>query len=100
MKKILVLTVTSFLLLEACVVGPNYRRPEIQPPGTFRALIQLPSTEAASLADLPWWQVFKDEKLQGLIRAALSGNYDLQDALARVEAARAGVGITRSNQFP
>ena len=44
--------------------------------------------------------VFKDEKLQELIRTALERNYDLRDAVARVEEARANLGITRSNQFP
>ena len=45
-------------------------------------------------------QVFSDEQLQELIRTALVQNYDLRDAVARVDAARANLGITRSNQFP
>ena len=52
------------------------------------------------MADLKWFEVFKDEKLQELERTALVQNYDLRDAVARVEAARANLGITRSNQFP
>ena len=56
---------------------------------TFRAPEPLPAPQAASLADLKWWEVFKDEKLQDLIRAALAANYDLRDAVARVEEARA-----------
>ncbi len=56
--------------------------------------------QAASIADLKWFEVFKDEKLQELIRTALEQNYDLRDAVARVEEARANLGITRSNQFP
>ena len=56
--------------------------------------------QAASLADLKWFEVFKDEKLQELIRQSLVANYDLRDAVTRVEAARANLGITRSNQFP
>jgi multidrug efflux system outer membrane protein len=52
------------------------------------------------LADLKWWEVFKDEKLQELIRTSLVENYDLRDAVVRVEAARANLGITRSEQFP
>ncbi len=59
-----------------------------------------PTADAASLADLKWFEVFKDEKLQELERTALAQNYDLRDAVARVEAARANLGITRSNQFP
>jgi multidrug efflux system outer membrane protein len=60
----------------------------------------MPANDPASLADLKWWEVFKDEKLQELERTALAQNYDLRDAVARVEAARANLGITRSNQFP
>jgi multidrug efflux system outer membrane protein len=95
----------SFLIVIAglfagCAVGPNYHRPAIDTPRSFRAPQPLPSTQAASIADLKWFEVFKDERLQDLIRTALDCNYDLRDAVARVEAARASVGITRSNQYP
>ncbi|MBV9744866.1 MAG: efflux transporter outer membrane subunit, partial [Acidobacteriia bacterium] len=83
-----------------CTVGPNYKRPAVAVPAAFRAPDPLPPGEAASVADLKWFEVFKDEKLQELIRTALERNYDLRDAVARVEEARANVGITRSNQFP
>ena len=87
-------------LLTGCAVGPDYHRPTVQTPSTFRAPTPQPTPEAASLADLKWWEVFKDEKLQELIRTSLVENYDLRDAVARVEAARANLGITRSDQFP
>ena len=87
-------------VMAGCTVGPNYRRPAVETPQTFRAPTPLPAPEAASLADLKWWDVFQDEKLQELIRTALVANYDLRDAVTRVEAARANLGITRSNQFP
>ncbi len=61
---------------------------------------QQTETQSASFADLPWWQVFHDPQLQELIRTALKQNYDLQLAVERVNAARAQVGITRSNEFP
>src|SRR5207249_3274764 len=60
----------------------------------------LPPPQAASLADLKWFEIFKDEKLQELVRTALEQNYDLREAVARVEQARANLGITRSNQVP
>jgi multidrug efflux system outer membrane protein len=69
-------------------------------PPNFRAPTPLPAPEAASLANLKWFEVFHDEKLQDLIRTALVNNYDLRDAVTRVEQARANLGITRSNQFP
>jgi multidrug efflux system outer membrane protein len=56
--------------------------------------------QAASFADLPWWQVFHDPQLQGLIRTALKQNYDMQLATERINAARAQLGITRSSLFP
>jgi multidrug efflux system outer membrane protein len=87
-------------LLAGCTVGPNYKRPTTDVPATFRAPEPLPPAQAASLADLRWFEVFKDEKLQELIRKALVANYDLLDAATRVEAARANLGITRSNQYP
>ena len=87
-------------LLAGCTVGPNYQRPSVAVPAGFRAPEPLPATQAASLASLKWFEIFKDDKLQELIRTALRQNYDLRDAVARVEAARAGLGITRSAQFP
>jgi multidrug efflux system outer membrane protein len=87
-------------LLAGCTVGPNYVRPTVAVPPAFRAPEPLPAPQAASLADLKWFEVFKDEKLQELIRSALAQNFDLRDAVARVEEARANLGITRSNQFP
>ena len=83
-----------------CTVGPNYKRPATNVPASFRAPAPLPPAQAASIADLKWFVVFKDEKLQELIRTALERNYDLRDAAARVEQSRASLGITRSNQFP
>jgi multidrug efflux system outer membrane protein len=88
------------VLLSGCTVGPNYHRPAIQTPTAFRAPTPTTTSDPASLADLKWWEVFKDERLQELERTALAQNYDLRDAAARVEAARANLGITRSNQFP
>ncbi len=95
----------SFLTLVAvlatgCSVGPNYKRPTIAAPAAFRAPQPLPPGHPESLADLKWFQVFKDPQLQDLIRTALVRNYDLREAITRVEAAHASLGITRSEQFP
>src|ERR1700733_3118385 len=90
----------SLLVLCGCTVGPNYQRPNLATPAQFRAPEPLPVQEAFSLADLKWFELFRDEQLQALIRRALVQNYDLRDAVTRVEAARANLGITRSQQFP
>lgn len=77
----------------------EYARPQVETPAEFRAdATTQPGHE--SLADAKWFEVFKDEKLQELIRDALAHNYDVREAVARVDAARAELGITRSEQFP
>jgi multidrug efflux system outer membrane protein len=88
-------------LLAGCTVGPKYSRPVVQPPSVYRGSLDpaaAPSPD--SLADLRWFEVFQDERLQELIRTALANNYDLREAVARVDAARANLGITRADQFP
>ncbi|HTP34792.1 MAG TPA: efflux transporter outer membrane subunit [Candidatus Acidoferrales bacterium] len=94
----LVLFIAGFAA--GCAVGPNYQRPAAAVPQSFRAPQPLPPSQAASFADLKWFEVFKDERLQDLIRTSLERNYDLRDAVARVQEARASLGVTRSNQFP
>ena len=79
-------------------VGPDYKRPEVKPVEDFRS--QIGPSEAQSLADLPWWQVFNDKALQNLIVAALEHNYDLELAADRVEQARALVGVAASQLYP
>ncbi len=79
-------------------VGPDYQRPTMAPADEFRS--EVGPSEAQSLADLPWWQVFNDKALQQLIVQALANNYDLQLAAARVEQARAFVGVTASQFYP
>src|SRR5216683_2935120 len=95
-----ILLATSFL--SACAVGPNYHKPVVQVPTSYRGATPGPEVQAqaASYADLPWWQVFQDSVLQELIRTALKQNYDLQLATERINAARAQLTVTRSDQFP
>jgi multidrug efflux system outer membrane protein len=101
MSAILVASLAA-IVMAGCTVGPNYHRPAVQTPGVYRDLTENPQAQAqaASFADLPWWQVFQDAQLQELIRTALKENYDLQLATERISAARAQVAITRSNLFP
>jgi hypothetical protein len=55
-----------------------------------------PAQTSASLADLPWWAVFDDPTLQGLITRTLANNLDLQVSVARIAQARALVGVSAS----
>jgi outer membrane protein, multidrug efflux system len=101
MEKRWIIATLAVGLLTGCTVGPNYRRPAIQPPEVFRGTADAtPPTDLTSLADVKWFELLKDSQLQELIRTALVQNYDLRDAVARVDAARANLGITRADQFP
>jgi len=87
------------LALAGCrTLGPNYRRPALNVPDQHRG--QAGAAEAASLADQPWWDVFHDDALKGLIAEALRNGYDVRLAAWRVEEARANAGIIRSQVFP
>jgi len=101
MKKRLISGVVIVSLLAGCTAGPKYSRPVVESPSAFRGAAD-PATarDPDSLADLRWYEVFKDEQLQDLVRTALTNNYDLLQAVARIQAARANLGITRSDQFP
>jgi multidrug efflux system outer membrane protein len=87
------------VLLSGCMIGPDYRRPAVTTPDTFRGAAVIPP-DRQSIAELKWFDVFQDEQLQELIRTALQQNYDLRDAVARVDAARANLGITQADQYP
>lgn len=86
------------LLLSGCAIGPNYVRPTVDTPSTFRN--QAAPAPAKSLADLPWWDIYKDETLKELIVAALTNNYDLRVAISRVEQSRAVAAQSRGSLFP
>ena len=87
------------LIASGCTVGPNYHRPPVTVPQTYRgAAATAPS--AASFGDDKWWEVFQDPQLQQLIRTALKQNYDVRIAATRILQAQAQLGIARGNQLP
>lgn len=85
-------------LMADCSVWHAFVKPEVSVPNTFRS--QIATAEARSFADLPWWQVFNDRALQALITEALANNYDLQVTVAKIEQARALVGVAESEGKP
>lgn len=85
-------------LLSACAVGPAYIRPELKLPEQFRW--QADAATGASLGDMPWWELYRDARLHELIRVALAENPDVRIAAARIEEARATLGINHLQLFP
>ena len=92
----------SLSLLSACALGPNYKRPPVETPESYRSDggPEAAPTDAEALADLPWWQVFQDPVLKGLIEEALANSYDIRLVASRVEQARSAVGVTRADLLP
>ncbi len=87
----------GLVILAGCAVGPNYKQPAVKSPDDFR-FVEQPATN--SLGDLPWWEVFKDPLLQNLIGTAITNNYDLKQAVARVEQARNQAAAANGAFFP
>src|SRR6201993_2328491 len=101
MKNTTFLGILAVLLLEAaCMMGPKYKRPAVDVPPEYRAPAPQAASQASSLGNEGWWQVYHDPVLAQLIHSAIADNYDVRIAAARVLEAQAQVGIPRSNQFP
>jgi multidrug efflux system outer membrane protein len=89
--------VVACLALSSCALGPNYQRPAVPTPPTWR---EIPVAEAQSLANTAWWELFDDPQLQELVRIALVENKDLKIAVERIEEARARYGFTKADLWP
>lgn len=88
---------TIIVILLVGLLLPSNISAQIKTPDTFRGSEGL---DQDSIGDLKWFEVFKDDQLQQLVRTAMVENYDLRLAGARVNAARANLGLARSDQLP
>jgi len=94
-------TIIVLSLLAGSVAGQKKdQRPAVDTPDRFRGIDTQAPVDQTSIGDLKWFEVFKDPELQQLVRTAMQQNYDLRTAVARIDAARANLGLVRSNQFP
>jgi multidrug efflux system outer membrane protein len=85
------------LVAASCTLGRDYTRPAVETPAAHRFA---PDRSTASLADLQWFELFRDETLTQLVNTALQQNFELRIAAERVLQARAVLGIRRADQFP
>ena len=77
-----------------------YQPPPVQTPPVYRAEDPAAQSATQSFGDLKWFEVFRDDQLQVLIRTAIEQNYDLRQSMARINAARAQLGLARADQLP
>jgi multidrug efflux system outer membrane protein len=94
MKKAII--VLAVVLFAGCAVGPDYKRPAVDVPQSFR----FEEKEAKDLANTAWWQQFDDPVLNDLIRIALQENKDVKVAAARIEQFMGQYVTTRAALFP
>src|ERR1700704_4807642 len=99
-RKLVTATLILNLLSGTAIAQKKYQRPAVKTPDSFRGADGTGPTDPTSIGDLKWFEVFQDEELQKLVRTAMDQNYDLRLAVPRINAARAIVGLARSDQFP
>src|SRR4026209_607981 len=86
------------VVVASCTLGRDYKRPAIETPSTYQ--FGSAGTSTASLADLQWFELFRDDTLTKLLKTAVQENFELRIAAERVLQARAAYGITRAGQWP
>ncbi len=84
------------LLISACAIGPDYRRPDTDLPASWR----LEEKESRDLANTAWWEQFGDPVMSGLIEESLKHNKDLHIAAERVVEYMGRYGVVRADRFP
>jgi len=99
MKRLIVFLLIASFAQGFALAQKGSQRPRVTTPPEFRDDPR-PQPDSQTLADTKWFDVFKDPKLQDLIHDALVHNYDLREAVARIDLARAELGIVRADQFP
>src|SRR6185369_8017984 len=80
--------------------GQQRQNSILQTPATFRGADPNAAPDQKSIGDLKWFEVFRDPALQDLVKTAMVRNYDVRATVARIDAARANLGLARSEQFP
>ncbi|MEN6319853.1 MAG: efflux transporter outer membrane subunit [Syntrophaceae bacterium] len=95
MRNILLYSLLAFLIF-GCMMGPDYRRPAVETPASWR----FEAKEVREIGNAAWWEQFEDPVLNELIQAALMENKDIMIATARVEEFIGRYGITRATLFP
>jgi multidrug efflux system outer membrane protein len=85
------------LVTTACAVGPDYKRPDVVMPTKWR---DPAAAQGPSIANIPWWDLFKDPQLKKLVDIALHENRDLKIAVERIEEMRAALGIQKADLYP
>lgn len=91
------LAVVGSLIVGGCDLGPDYQRPSLEVPETYRATDK---SAQAAWPDDQWWRGFRSPELNDLVEAARTQNFDIAAAIARVRQADAQVRIAGAALLP
>jgi len=93
-----IVVILMAMLLSACMLGPDFQKPDLEPPETFRFADS--KAEMAEEVNLKWWELFSDPILASLVHTALQNNLDVKTAVSRIEEARAALGFSEADLYP
>ncbi len=99
------ISIVALAALTGCMVGPNYKPPEVKVNPAFTQTQAPPTTQASTVVStanppVEWWMTFRDPELESLIQRAAKGNLNLRQAASRVRQARAQRGVTGASLLP
>ncbi len=83
-------------LFAGCTVGPDYVRPVVPVPASFR----YEDKEIREAVNAEWWKQFQDSVLDALITEALANNRNIKSAAANIEQAAGVLMQVRAPLFP
>jgi len=85
--------------LGGCAVGPDYVAPDPNVPDMWAQEVSAGVAEGESHVQT-WWTTLNDPMLDDIIARAAGGNFDLAEAFARIQEARALRGVATGERFP
>jgi len=105
LSNVSVVSLAAVGTLSGCMVGPNYKAPEVKVNPSFTETQAPPTTQASKVTTVAsppveWWSTFRDPELQSLIQRAVKENLNLKQAASRVRQARAQAGVTGADLLP
>jgi len=92
------------LVVAGCKVGPDYRPPQVAGTPAAGPFIETPATApavaAAPAVTGPWWRLYRDPVLDGLVADTLAANTDLRATVANLAIARGVLREARALRLP
>ncbi|MDN5286156.1 MAG: hypothetical protein JWR38_2430 [Mucilaginibacter sp.] len=96
-SSIAAIVAATAIVLPSCKLRQAYVRPEVKTDSLYRGANNQDTT---SLANIPWKQMFTDEKLQALLQEGIVNNYDLRIAVTRIKQAEANLRQSKAAFLP